>query len=151
FGGMYAAGEAVDPVSFSWPVEQAPAPQPAPTPTITVSKTNGLVSGDLVTVRGAGFGDPSVLGARPPLWGKFAGTYVVFVSFADEWKTSEGVGSSARKVGDQRWVVSPEDVETIGGAAAGNVAINPDGSYEVQLEAEERFEEVLEDGNNGIY
>src|SRR5690606_16184918 len=93
FGGMYAAGEAVDPVSFSWPVEQAPAPQPAPTPTITVSKTNDLVSGDLVTVRGAGFGDPSVLGARPPLWGKFAGTYVVFGSFADEWKPSEGVGS----------------------------------------------------------
>src|SRR5690606_19553132 len=56
-----------------------------------------------------------------------------------------------RKVGDQRWVVSPEDVETIGGAAAGGVAINPDGSFEVQLEVEEGFEGVLEDGNYGIY
>ncbi|NKX94177.1 hypothetical protein HF995_13010, partial [Sanguibacter hominis ATCC BAA-789] len=54
-------------------------------PSVTVSKTSGLVDGEKVTVRGTGFvaGDPAAVGARPPLAGKFAGTYVAFGRFAE--------------------------------------------------------------------
>jgi len=58
FGGFYTAGQALDPVSFSWPVEQADEPgTPGPsTPTLTVSKTTGLnPDGETVTVSGAGY------------------------------------------------------------------------------------------------
>ncbi len=55
---------------------------------------------------GAGFAPnpPATNGTRAPLSGTFGGAYVIFGKFADTWKPSEGAPSSARKVGDQKWV-----------------------------------------------
>ncbi|MDI6023789.1 hypothetical protein QBL02_09540, partial [Leucobacter sp. UT-8R-CII-1-4] len=70
-------------VAYSAPVVAAPA--------VTVE---GAVSdldpdaANVVTVRGTGFvaSDPETSGSRPPLAGKFTGTYVVFGSFAEVWQ-----------------------------------------------------------------
>ncbi len=50
----YAAGTALDPVSFSWPVEQAPVTEPQPEPSygITAAPASGLANGDTVRVTG---------------------------------------------------------------------------------------------------
>ncbi|MCM3657307.1 HtaA domain-containing protein [Agromyces mediolanus] len=121
-------------------------------PAVSVSKTSGLdAAGEVVTVSGTGFSpvSPSTDGARPPLAGKFGGAYVVFGSFQDAWKPSAGAPASSRVVDSQKWVVNPEDVATIGGAARGAVAIEADGSFRVELTVRE-FEKALADGNYGI-
>lgn len=153
FAGFYSAGTVLDPVTFSWPVEAAPEPV---TPTIVVSDTTDLRSGDVVTVTGTGFGPDETggpLGTRPPLAGEFAGVYVVFGTFLDTWQPSAGAPSSSRKAGPNatRWVVSPDDVASVGGAAAGAVPIAADGSFEVQLTVTEDFAGALADGSYGIY
>jgi hypothetical protein len=155
FGGFYATGTALDPVSFSWPVEAAPEPEPI-VPAIAVSQTTGLESGDVVTVTGTGFGPNEAggpLGTRPPLAAKFSGAYVTFGTFLDVWKPSESAPSSARKTAPDvtKWVVDASDVETVGGAAAGAVAIGADGSFTVEIVVTEDFAGALADGNYGIY
>ncbi|WP_165877465.1 HtaA domain-containing protein [Agromyces fucosus] len=129
-------------------------PEPEPVvPTVSVSKTSGLdAAGEKVVVKGTGFvpNAPATNGVRPPLAGKFAGAYVVFGSFAENWKPSAGAASSARVVDSQKWVVDAADVAAIGGAAAGAVAIGADGSFEVELTARE-FEKALAGGNYGVY
>jgi hypothetical protein len=128
------------------------APAPAG-PTVTVSKTTELDSeGETVTVTGAGFvpDAPGTSGTRPPLAGKFGGSYVVFGKFADAWKPSEGAPSSARKVGNQKWIVHAEDLATIGGEEEGGVIVAPDGTFSAQLRVEKGFGES-ELGNYGIY
>ncbi|WP_309709861.1 HtaA domain-containing protein [Pseudolysinimonas sp.] len=155
FGGFYPAGTALDPVSFSWPVETAPEPEPV-VPTISVSETTDLESGDVVTVTGTGFGPNETggpLGTRPPLAGKFSGVYVTFGTFLDVWKPSESAPSSARKtaLGATKWVVDADDVATIGGAAAGAIAIDEDGSFSVEIAVTDNFAGALADGNYGIY
>lgn len=50
FAGFYTAGTALDPVSFTWPVEAAPVVQ---TPVITVTKAPA--DGGAITVSGSGF------------------------------------------------------------------------------------------------
>ncbi|WP_157006902.1 HtaA domain-containing protein [Agromyces laixinhei] len=130
-----------------------PAPPEPTTPSVTVSKTSGLdAAGETITVRGSGFipNAPATNGVRPPLMGKFAGAYVVFGSFAADWKPSAGAASSTRIVDSQKWVVDAADVAAIGGAAAGAVAVGADGSFEVELTARE-FEKALADGNYGVY
>ena len=166
FAGFYTAGTAMDPLTLSWPVEAAaeaePEPQPEPepevpsVPTIEVSADSDLVyEGQQITVTGTGFAPnaPSTNGTRPPLAGQFAGVYVVFGSFADTWKPSEGATSATRKVapGQQKWVVNPANVNSIGGTNAGAVAINADGSFEVTLTVSAEFTGMLADGNLGIY
>ena len=127
-------------------------PEPV-VPSVSVSKTSGLdAAGEKVVVKGTGFvpNAPATNGVRPPLAGKFAGAYVVFGSFAENWKPSAGAASSARVVDSQKWVVDAADVEAIGGAAAGAVAIGADGSFEVELTVRE-FEKALAGGNYGVY
>ena len=155
FGGFYSAGTALDPVSFSWPVEAAPAPEPV-VPAISVSQTTGLESGDVVTVTGTGFGPNETggpLGTRPPLAGKFSGVYVTFGTFLDTWKPSEAAPSSARKTAPNvtKWVLDSAGVATVGGPAAGAVAIGADGSFSVEITVTEDFAGALADGNYGIY
>ena len=143
-GVVYAPFETATPVTF--------APPP---PSITVTPTEGLQPGDTVTVTGANFGPqpPATTASRPPLAGQFGGVYVVFGAFASTWKPSEGAPSSARvgAPGQTKWVVNPENVATIGGAARGAVAINPDGSFEVQLTVTDAFAGMLADGTLGVY
>ncbi|AMB60186.1 HtaA domain-containing protein [Microterricola viridarii] len=142
--------------------EAAAAPQvavqgadaPVAAPTVTVSKTEGLnAAGETVTVTGTGFvaGD-ATSGARPPLAGKFAGSYVVFGRFADAWKPSENAASASRAgSGDTKWAVPAADMATIGGDAAGAIELNADGSFTATLNVTEEFAKNPGTGNYGIY
>ncbi len=107
---------------------------PTPTaPTVTVSKTTGLdAAGETVTVTGTGFvpSAPATDGTRPPLTGKFGGTYVAFGYYVGETWTSAGRGADYTK-----WAVGADDVATIGGAAAGGIPISADGSFTTTLTA----------------
>ena len=124
------------------------------TPTVVVSKTSVVDAGEIVTVTGAGFSPVGTTtnAARPPLAGKFGGVYVSFGKFATVWKASEGANSAARPVGPGgKWVVNPADVATIGGASAGAVAINADGTFSVQLLVKPGYSGEPATGNYGIY
>ncbi len=123
-----------------------------PTPTVTVSKSINIdPAGETVTVTGSGFlpNAPDTSGTRPPLAGKFTGAYVVFGSFAENWKPSAGAPSSARKVIEQKWGVHEADLATIGGAARGGIVIAEDGTFSTTLTVSEA--EALENGRWGIY
>ena len=151
FSGMYAAGAAIDPLSFSWPVEQAPVP---PTPTITVSKSSEISpAGELITITGTGFAPQGTAtnGTRQPLSGIFGGTYVAFGKFPENWKPSAGVSSTLRKTGSVVWVVNPENVATVTTTPGSAVAINPDGSFSVQLLVKPGYTGEPSTGNYGIY
>lgn len=120
-------------------------------PTIAVSKTTGLSpAGETITITGTGFAPnpPATNGTRPPLSGQFGGAYVVFGKFPDSWKPSDGVASSARKVGVQKWVVNPANVAALGSQA---VAINPDGSFTLELTVAPGYANEPATGNYGIY
>jgi hypothetical protein len=126
-----------------------------PVPTVSVSKTEGLVDGEVITVSGQNFSPvpPATNGTRPPLAGQFGGVYVVFGSYADAWKPSQGASGATRTAapGQTRWVVNPANVAQIGGANAGAVAIEADGSFEVELTVTEEFTGMLENGNLGVF
>ncbi|WP_354024713.1 HtaA domain-containing protein [Conyzicola nivalis] len=124
------------------------------TPTVVVSKTSVVDAGEIVTVTGAGFSPVGAAtnAARPPLKDKFGGVYVSFGKFATVWKASAGATSAARPVAPGgKWVVNPADVATIGGAAAGGVAINADGTFSVQLLVKPGYDKEPATGNYGIY
>lgn len=118
------------------------AAQAAPTvPTITVSKTSGLnPNGELVTISGTGFVSDGTLtnGTRPPLFGTFSGFYVSFGKFQDVWKPSVGAPPGNRKstqsdASRTSWLVTAANLATIGGAAAGGVELNADGTFSITL------------------
>ena len=150
FSGMYAAGSAIDPLSFSWPVEQAPVP---PTPTITVSKSSEIsAAGEIITVTGSGFAPQGTAtnGKRAPLNGQFGGVYVGFGKFAEVWKPSAAAPTSARPASSLVWVVNPESVATVTKSPGDAVAINADGSFSVQLLVKRSITDATT-GNYGIY
>ncbi|MGY6498139.1 MAG: hypothetical protein ACXIUP_07915, partial [Microcella sp.] len=133
------------------PIESAAADT---TPTVSVSTTSGLnPDGETITVSGTGFAPnaPATNGTRPPLAGQFGGVYVVLGAVADTWKPSDGAASSARQVVQQKWVVNPESVNQIGGANAGAVAINSDGSFQVEFAVSKAAAEALTQPNFGVY
>lgn len=59
-----------------------------------------------ITVKGTGFTDLAV-GSRPPLEGVATGIYVVFGTFDDVWRPSEGAPASARRTvpENQMWAM----------------------------------------------
>lgn len=150
FEGFYAAGTALDPVTFSWPVEQPPAP---PTPSVSVSKITGLSpAGETITVTGTAFlPAANTNGTRPPLAGRFAGAYAAFGKYPDNWRPSAGVSSTLRKNGATKWAVPAADLQTIGGADAGAVTLNADGSFTAELFVKPGFANEPLTGNYGIY
>jgi LPXTG-motif cell wall-anchored protein len=102
FAGFYAAGTALDPLSFS----VTTVPDPVWTPAVTVSKTSGLdPAGETVTVTGSGFDPAANVGTRPPLAGRQSGIYLVFAKVGQPWRPSEGAPSTSRTVLDQKWVL----------------------------------------------
>jgi|GEM_PF-2089616 len=144
------------------------ASQAAPVgPTITVTKTAGLnPNGELVTISGSGFLADGTLtnGTRPPLAGTFGGFYVTFGKFQDVWKPSVSAPSGNRKSSQSdssrvNWLVPAANLATIGGAAAGGVALNPDGTFSVSLNASDVLLDAANAtifdtstiGNYGIY
>lgn len=71
-----------------------------------VEGTEFPASGATVTVKGTGFMDLA-LGNRPPLEGQPTGLYIVFGTFDEVWRPSEGAPASARRTvaEDQMWVM----------------------------------------------
>lgn len=130
-------------------------PQPAEGPRVTVSQPVISAEGEHeITVTGVGFNDDSVVATRPPLAGKNPGVYVIFGKFADDWKPSGGAGSTSRKSITQFWAVDAEDLQTIGGAARGGIAMADDGSFTATFTVSRALvEEETGDtaGNLGIY
>lgn len=122
-------------------------------PTVTVDKVEGLnPAGETVTVRGTGFlpNAPHTTGRYQPLEGKFAGTYVVFGSFAEQWKPSQGVGSAARNTLASRWAVQAAELELIA-SVPGGTELNADGTFETTLTLTKDSAKALADGRYGIY
>lgn len=132
-------------------------------PAVEVSQDAGISPyGQTVTVKGSGFlpSTPDTDAKYPPLQpappaapvaGKFGGAYVVFGSFAENWRPSEGAPRTARKVFSQKWAVSGVDVEKVGGAAAGAVELKEDGTFETTLTLTKDDASALADGRYGIY
>lgn len=102
FGGFYTAGTALDPVTFTWPVEQASAPEPEPVvPTLEVTPSTGLdPEGATITITGTDFATDY---ANRHGGGK-AGVYVQIGWIDDTWRPSEGADASTRNNAYQRWV-----------------------------------------------
>ena len=126
---------------------------PLDVPRVTVSKSTGIApGGETITVRGTGFvaDPPGTNGTRPPLFGQFAGAYVVFGSFLDDWRPSEHAPSSARKAYDTKWGVHASSVDLIGGPDRGAIVIQPDGTFETTLTAAQAAD-ALAGGNWGVY
>lgn len=109
----------------------APTPTPAPV-SVSVSKTSGVhADGETLTVSGTGFvpNAPATDGTRAPLKGSFGGAYVQFGYYdGDTWK-------AGRDASVTKWVLLAEDVQTVGGARAGAVALADDGSFRVEVTA----------------
>ena len=126
-------------------------------PTVTVSQTTGIdPAGQTVTVTGSGFlqNAPATNGTRPPLAGKFGGSYVVFGSFLETWQPSLGTAvapSSSRKVFTQKWGVDAADTATIGGPNAGAIVIAADGTFSTELTLTRNDANALANGRYGIY
>ena len=118
-------------------------------PTVVVSKTAGLVAGEVVTVTGAGYAPSTDTNAtRPPIAGHFGGVYVAFGKFAATWKPSAGAPSSQRPTaaGQVRWFVDAADT-----GATGGTAINADGSFTTTLTVTPTITNAIADGNFGVY
>lgn len=147
-GGSADARKPATPLAVSYTAVAQPA-----TPTVIVSKTSGISStGETLTVTGSGFlPGTGTNGTRPPLSGQFAGAYVVFGKFPDTWKPSAGVASSARNVITQKWAVPAASVETIGGASAGAIVLNADGTFTAEIAVATSAANDLLAGNYGIY
>jgi hypothetical protein len=77
-------------------------------PQVTIVEGTEFPAGaeTMVTVQGTGFSDLA-LGSRPPLEGIPTGIYVVFGTFDDVWRPSEGAPASARRTvaDDQMWAM----------------------------------------------
>ncbi|MFL2000938.1 hypothetical protein [Microbacterium sp. A1-JK] len=148
-GGSRDAAKPASPISVSYSVAAAPA-----APSVSVSKTEGISrAGETLTVTGSGFvpSGTATDGTRPPLAGQFSGAYVVFGKFLDAWKPSAGAASSARKVLTQKWAVPEASAATIGGANAGAITLQADGSFSAQITVSASEANDLLAGNYGIY
>jgi hypothetical protein len=118
----------------------APDPGPAPDSTpvgpslTTQDATTGVSPGTVITVRGQGYDPTGNVGTRPPLRNLPAGVYVVFACVTDPWRPSDGGVGANRQIIQQRWAVPwTEQYDAIGGADAGAVLMDTDGSFVVDL------------------
>ncbi|MGW9469435.1 HtaA domain-containing protein [Cellulosimicrobium funkei] len=146
-------------------VQGSTTPEPVWEPRITLYAADGTTPlgdtpvrpDDRIVVKGSGF-DPAAnvapAGNRPPISGGIpAGTYVVFGSFAADWRPSEGAPSSARTAGSQRWALSSAALDQVDpryqSAIRGQWAeLAPDGTFTAELVASEL---EREGGRYGVY
>jgi len=142
-GLTYAPFETFTPITF------------VTTPTVTVSTTTLGSAGGTVTVTGTNFLPyaPATSGTRPPLAGKFAGTYVSFGRYADVWKPSANAPATAR-VNDAtttKWAVPAADVATIDPKGTGTgIPLAADGSFSVTFDVKPGFSGAPATGTYGI-
>ncbi len=103
--------------------------------TLSVSKSTGLdPAGETITITGTGFSTTGNLGTRPPLFNAPAGVYVVFGSFGENWRPSQG--GSQRQVITQRWALIPSSFSAIAGLAGSSaelVQLDADGNFSVDV------------------
>lgn len=124
---FYSAGQTLDSVDAQFTI--APAHTAA---AIQVSQTSIREDQSAtVTITGTGFEPSESTATRPPLAGKPSGLYVVVGKFADIWKPSAGAKSSARKAlsSQTKWAVLADDMNTIGGSAAGAIELTDAGTF----------------------
>nr|WP_246400976.1 HtaA domain-containing protein [Jiangella mangrovi] len=149
FANFYTAGTALDPLSFTATLEAAD-PEPVWEPAIEVFAADGvtpvaeaeLTYGDTVVVKGSGFdpaGNVAPAGNRPPIpAGVPAGTYIVFGTFADQWRPSQGAPSSARVVGTQKWALAQAALDQVPAQYQSAIRaqwadVAPDGTFTAEL------------------
>ncbi|MEV6287797.1 HtaA domain-containing protein [Kribbella sp. NPDC051770] len=134
FANFYAAGTALDPISFSVALTTAPVW----TPKLELLGADGQplgtvpAAGATVTVRGSGYDPAANPSTRPPVTpGLPAGVYVVFGSFDEVWQPSKGAAAGTRRVLDQKWALP--DASRPGAANPAYVTLTPDGTFETTL------------------
>nr|WP_281352356.1 HtaA domain-containing protein [Phytoactinopolyspora alkaliphila] len=161
----------LDPLSFTATVEPDPEPEepqepeepePVREPAVEVFADDGVTplgdaevtDGTEIVVRGSGFDPEANVSTRPPVpAGLPAGVYVVFGRFADTWRPSEGAGSSARTVIDQRWAMTEATLDQVPGNFQGSirgqwVELTPEGDFEAALTI---GTDEDTDGSYGVY
>ncbi|MFB8227523.1 HtaA domain-containing protein [Cellulosimicrobium sp. NPDC055967] len=148
------------PVTLAFGEDEVPAWEPA----IDVYAADGttplgdstVAVGDTIVVKGLGF-DPAanVGGYGMPIPATLPqGTYVVFGSFAEEWRPSEGAKGSTRKVGSQSWALAASVLDQVppqyqGAIRAAWTEIAEDGTFEARLVVKNPA--ALEGGRYGVY
>lgn len=125
-----------------------------PTPTVTVVTDVSNLDSEVettVTVEGSGFlpKAPETSGTRPPLAGKFTGTYIAFGSYLEDWKYSAGAPAGARKNLDTKWAVLAEDLPAIS-SMPGAISMQADGTFSTTLKVKKDDAQALADGTYGI-
>ncbi|WP_251152615.1 HtaA domain-containing protein [Cellulosimicrobium sp. Marseille-Q4280] len=129
-------------------VQGAEPQEPVWEPSITVYAADGVTplgdtavrAGDEIVVKGSGFDPEANVGGRGmPIPATLPqGTYVVLGKFAEQWRPSEGVASSARKVVSQRWALAESVLDQVPAAFQQTIRdqwaeITPDGTFEATL------------------
>ncbi|WP_454041763.1 HtaA domain-containing protein [Cellulosimicrobium sp. Marseille-Q8652] len=112
--------------------------------------------GDTVVVKGTGFDPAANVGGRGvPIPATLPqGTYVVFGSFAERWRPSEGAASSSRKVGSQVWALAEPVLDQVPAQFQSTIRaqwadIAADGSFEAEIVVKNPA--ALEGGRYGVY
>ncbi|MBD7982368.1 HtaA domain-containing protein [Oerskovia merdavium] len=161
----YAAGGVKNAAQeLAYPVSFTNDPAPVFEPAIEVFAADGVTPlgdtvvrpGDAIVVKGSGF-DPAsnVGGYGNPIPNTLPqGNYVVFGSFAEAWRPSEGVASSARKVGSQAWALSETVLNQLSPANQSIIRgqwadIAADGTFTAKLTL--KAPAALEGGRYGVY
>jgi hypothetical protein len=142
-----------------------PAEPPASAPELEVFLADGVTpvgdtivrAGDSLVVRGTGYDPTANVGGRGvPIPSTLPqGTYVVFGHFAESWQPSQGVGSSARKVGSQKWALAEEVLNQVPSSYQAAIRaqwtpIEADGSFETTLTVT-RPSALADGGRYGVY
>ncbi|QJW37956.1 HtaA domain-containing protein [Cellulosimicrobium protaetiae] len=148
------------PVTLAFGEDEVPAWEPA----IDVYAADGSTPlgdtavqvGDTIVVKGSGFDPAGNVGGRGmPIPANLPqGTYVVFGSFAEQWRPSEGAASSTRKVGSQTWALAASVLDQVpaqyqGAIRAAWTEIAEDGTFEARLVVKNPA--ALEGGRYGVY
>ncbi|KON74833.1 hypothetical protein M768_02545 [Cellulosimicrobium cellulans F16] len=158
-GTVNAAQELYAPVAFT----TEPA-APVWEPEIAVFAEDGVTPlgdaevsvGDTIVVKGSGFDPAANIGGRGvPIPATLPqGTYVVFGSFTEQWRPSEGAASSTRKVGSQAWALAepvldqvPAQYQSVIRAQWTDIAA--DGTFEARLVV--KSPGLLDGGRYGVY
>jgi hypothetical protein len=147
-----AAGAELDDLTLT--ADLAEAPVEAWNPAVQVSRTSGFdpAATSTVTVTGSGF-DPlanvNTAGRPPVAANQPSGVYVVFGKFAESWRPSAGVASSAREVLSQKWALPEPSYSQVkaGFPSVANqlVLMNDDGTFSADLEV------TTDDTVDGVY
>lgn len=136
-----------------------------PAPALSVYLADGVTPlaghtvdvGDTLVVAGTGYDPAANIGGRGvPIPSTLPqGTYVVFGSFAEQWRPSEGASSAARKVTSQKWALAESVLDQVPSQYQSAIRsqwtpIAPDGSFRTTLTVTESTAPPV-GGTYGVY